>query len=127
MKIRLFHTLTSLVFCVGSVILLTGPAQYGFLLALGISVMLTVMQKGIWLVSPRKACISYSLAFIPPCLFEVGVVRSCPPLYAVGLLYMLVYMFVPAHRLPALRPSTSLWLGSLIYMVEFSLLAGVLV
>ncbi len=126
MRIRLFHILTSLFFCVGSAILLAESAQYGLWLSIGISLVLSLVQRGVWRLGPGKACISYSLAFLPSCLFEVGVVRSCPMLYVSGIVYIAVCALIPSEKLPVPRPSTSLWIGSLIFLVEVSVLAGVL-
>lgn len=126
MKIKVFHTLTSLIFCAVSLYLLDESAQYGFLSSLGLSLLLGLVQRGVWLASSRRACISYSLAFVPPCLFEIALVHFSPLLYAAGALCALIYISVPSRRLPVSRPSTSLWLGSLVFMFETALLAGIL-
>ena len=85
-----------------------------------------LVQRGVWLASSRRACISYSLAFVPSCLFEIALVHFSPLLYAAGALCALIYISVPSRRLPVSRPSTSLWLGSLVFMFETALLAGIL-
>ena len=45
MKIKVFHTLTSLIFCAVSLCLLAESAQYGFLSSLGLSLLLGLVLR----------------------------------------------------------------------------------
>lgn len=125
MRHRLAYICTALIFCTGSALFLAGPAQCGVWTGTGLALLLTVVQTGVWLLGRRRTFLTYALTFIPSIMFELGMICSCRTLFGAGAGLIVIYVLFPKKWLATPRPSTSLWVGSLAFMLEFALLAGI--
>lgn len=101
--------------------------------ALGICILLLVIQYGSWALMRKGDLISYSLSFLPASALFLSFVRLFGqnlPLYHSWsswlclALFLLLPLYTRSKGYPAHRESTDVWIGALIYVIIFAALWG---
>ena len=131
-KLHYFQIASSVVFALGTVVLTTVPGTLRFLPALCLALAFDVLQQAVWRLTRKKGFISYTLAFSPAASAVVGIVRQCNLWYIVAAVLAvliacipaLLRLLLPSHRLPQPRLSTTMWVGSFLFLVLAALVIG---
>lgn len=131
-KLKYFQIAGSLVFALGTVIFLTVPGPCRLLPAVCLALAFTVLQQAVWRLTRKKGFISYTLAFSPAASAIVGIVRQSSQWYIVAAVLAVLIACLPAllrrclpsHRLPQPRLSTTVWVGSFLFLVLAALVIG---
>lgn len=126
-KLIFFRIASSLIFALVAVVLTMATGGFSLLQSLGIAVLLCALQYAFWKLTRKRGLISYALAFVPSCGVVVALVRAAVLWYGFALGAGLAIMFIPGKKLPLPRPSTSIWVGVLLFMVIVSLTVGLAV
>ena len=126
-RLLFYRIASSLVFALVTTVLSMVTGCFSAIQSIGIAVLMCALQFALWKLTRKCGFISYAIAFFPSASVVMALLRTSSIWYGVALGTGLAIALVPGRKLPLPRPSTSIWVGILLFMVEVALMVGVVV